>query len=93
MPRSTPEAGSGGVRVAFDVMGGDHGPAEIVPGVLEYARRHLHDELILVGDETTIRALTGDLPRNVRIVHAGSVVGMDEHPAMALRGFQVETPD
>jgi glycerol-3-phosphate acyltransferase PlsX len=77
-------AGSGGVRVAFDAMGGDHGPSEIVPGVLAYARTHPQDELILVGDETTIRALAGELPRNARIVHAGSVVGMDEHPARAL---------
>jgi len=74
-----------GVRVAFDVMGGDHGPTEIVPGVLAYARAHPGDELILVGDESTVRSLAGTLPSNVRIVHAGSVVRMDEHPALALR--------
>ena len=66
-------------------MGGDHGPAEIVPGVLAYANDHPHDELILVGDERTVRDLVGTMPANVRIVHAGSVVGMDEHPARALR--------
>ena len=69
------------VRVAFDAMGGDHGPTEVVPGVLDYARAHPDVELILVGDTDTIR---GDrrrqLPANVRIVHAGSVIGMDEHP-------------
>jgi len=74
-----------GVRVAFDVMGGDHGFSEIVPGVLAYANDHPHDELILVGDEPTVRDLAGTMPANVRIVHAGSVVGMDEHPARALR--------
>ena len=85
-PRSGgPEAGEGGVRVAFDAMGGDHGPAEIVPGVLDYARTHPADELILVGDTETVTAIAGTLPPNVRVVHAGSVIGMDEHPAMALR--------
>ena len=66
-------------------MGGDHGPAEVVPGALDFARSHPHDTLILVGDESTIRAIAGDLPPNVRIVHASQVIGMDEHPALALR--------
>ncbi len=73
------------VRVAFDAMGGDHGPAEVVPGVLDYARAHPDVELILVGDTDTVRGIAGPLPDNVRIVHAGSVVGMDEHPAQAIR--------
>jgi phosphate acyltransferase len=73
------------VRVAFDAMGGDHGPTEVVPGVIDYARSHPDVELILVGDTDTVRRIAGDLPQNVSIVHAGSVVGMDEHPALALR--------
>ena len=73
-----------GVRVAFDAMGGDHGPAEIVPGVLDHARAHPADELILVGDTTAVARIAGALPLNVRIVHAGSVIEMHEHPARAL---------
>jgi phosphate acyltransferase len=73
------------VRVAFDAMGGDHGPTEVVPGVLDYARAHPDVELILVGDTDTVGGIAGPLPDNVRIVHAGSVVGMDEHPAQAIR--------
>jgi glycerol-3-phosphate acyltransferase PlsX len=85
-PRPVPsETGPVGVRVAFDAMGGDHGPSEIVPGVLDYARAHPTDQLILVGDTDTLSRLAGPLPPNVRIVHAGSVIGMDEHPALALR--------
>jgi phosphate acyltransferase len=79
------EAGPGEVRVAFDAMGGDHGPTEVVPGVLDYARSHPAVELILVGDDATLRRIAGPLPANVRIVHAGSVIAMDEHPALALR--------
>jgi glycerol-3-phosphate acyltransferase PlsX len=70
-------------------MGGDHGPAEIVPGALDFARSHPHDEVILVGDESVIRATAAELPANVRIVPSGSVIGMDEHPAKAL----VRKPD
>jgi glycerol-3-phosphate acyltransferase PlsX len=78
------EASPAGVRLAFDAMGGDHGPAEIVPGALEYAQAHPADTLILVGDEASIAGIAGPLPANVRIAHAGSVIGMDEHPARAL---------
>ena len=74
-----------GVSIAVDAMGGDHGPTEIVPGALDHARAHPEDRVLLVGDEATIRSLAGDLPPNVEIVHASEVVGMDEHPAAALR--------
>ena len=74
-----------GVSIAVDAMGGDHGPTEIVPGALDHARSHPEDRVILVGDEAKIRSLAGSLPPNVEIVHASEVVGMDEHPAKALR--------
>jgi phosphate acyltransferase len=66
-------------------MGGDHGPAEVVPGVLDFARANPTDTVILVGDEATMRDLAVDPPANVRFVHASQVVEMDEHPALALR--------
>jgi phosphate acyltransferase len=74
-----------GVRVAVDAMGGDHGPAEIVAGSLSFAASHPADRVILVGDEATIRTLAGPLPANVSIAPASQVIGMDEHPALALR--------
>jgi glycerol-3-phosphate acyltransferase PlsX len=85
-PRPAPlEARTDGVRVAVDAMGGDHGPGEIVPGVIDFARANPDDRWILVGDEATVRGIAGALPANVSIVHASQVVGMDEHPALALR--------
>jgi phosphate acyltransferase len=74
-----------GVTIAVDAMGGDHGPEEVVPGALDHARANPRDRLILVGDEATVRRIAGELPANVSIAHASEVVGMDEHPAMALR--------
>src|SRR3954453_20979604 len=74
-----------GVRVAVDAMGGDHRPSEVVPGAIDHARAHPEDTLILVGDEAIIRGIAGTLPANVSIVPASEVVGMDEHPALALR--------
>lgn len=66
-------------------MGGDHGPTEIVPGALDHARAHPEDRVLLVGNESTVRSIAGDLPANVSIVHASEVIGMDEHPALAMR--------
>ena len=79
-------APSGRVRLALDAMGGDHGPAEVVPGGIRWAKENPHDELILVGDEPLLLELAGGtLPANTRIVHGPDVIGMDEHPAQALR--------
>jgi glycerol-3-phosphate acyltransferase PlsX len=74
-----------GVRLAVDAMGGDHGPEEVIPGALAHAAAYPGDQVILVGDEARVRAIAGELPRNVSIVHASQVIDMDEHPALALR--------
>lgn len=74
-----------GVRLAVDAMGGDHGPSEVIPGALDFARAHPADSVILVGDPAVIRDLAGAMPPNVRVVAASQVVGMDEHPALVLR--------
>jgi glycerol-3-phosphate acyltransferase PlsX len=73
-------------RVAVDAMGGDFAPAEVVAGALAWAREHGDTELLLVGDEARIRAhIEGALPATVTIVPATDSVGMDEHPAAAVR--------
>lgn len=67
-------------------MGGDHGAPEVVPGGIAWARENPADELILVGDEAVIHKIAGrSIPANTRIVHGPDVIGMDEHPAQALR--------
>ena len=48
---TSPSAEHRGVRVAVDAMGGDHGPSEVIPGALDFARAHPTDTVILVGDE------------------------------------------
>lgn len=73
-------------RVAIDAMGGDFAPLEVVAGAVAWARDHDDTELFLVGDEARIRAvLEGHLPATVSIVPASDSVGMDEHPAAAVR--------
>jgi glycerol-3-phosphate acyltransferase PlsX len=84
--RGTDPTGGPSIRVAVDAMGGDHGPEEIVPGVLEYAGLAPHDRLLLVGQPAAIEAAAGGpLPVNVSIVAASEVIDMHEEPALALR--------
>ncbi|MEN6462141.1 MAG: phosphate acyltransferase PlsX [Syntrophomonas sp.] len=75
------------MRIAIDVMGGDHAPTEIIAGALKWAGQS-DSSLLLVGDQEVI---AGELesfaynPEQVSIIHASEVVGMNESPALALR--------
>ncbi len=73
--------------IALDAMGGDHAPAEIVAGALLAQREHGID-VALVGPKDAIEAEIvrhGSVPSAFQIVHASEAIGMDEHPAQAVR--------
>lgn len=75
------------MRIAVDAMGGDFAPKEIVQGAMDAAKKY-DCEIVLIGDEGQIRAeLAGANTEALRIsiVHASEVIGMDEHPAEAVR--------
>ncbi len=76
----------GRIRVAVDALGGDHGPAEVVPGALAWARENPDVDLILVGDEARVAPhVQGGLPPHVTLVPASELVAMDEPAASAVR--------
>lgn len=72
------------MRIAIDGMGGDHAPDEIVSGVIDAAPQVPDARILLVGQKD--RLSRPNLPKNVEIIHASEIVGMDEEPAKALRG-------
>jgi phosphate acyltransferase len=77
------------MRIAVDVMGGDHGCGVVIEGV----QRALETEqritgLYLVGNRTEIHAALpsgGFRDHRVRVVHASEVLTMEDKPAAALR--------
>jgi glycerol-3-phosphate acyltransferase PlsX len=77
------------MRIAVDVMGGDHGCGVVIEG----ARRALQagdkiSTLYLVGDKAEIhRALPkgGFRDHRMRVVHASEVLTMDDKPVAAVR--------
>lgn len=77
------------MRIAVDAMGGDYAPSEIVAGaVLAAADFDGITRLYLVGDETAVRkelARHAKVPGCIELYHASEAIGMDEHPATAVR--------
>jgi phosphate acyltransferase len=79
------------MRIAVDVMGGDHGSAVVVDGVkaaLQGPGNERIRQIYLVGNEAEITArLHGDGGRDARlqIVHASEVLSMEEKPVVGLR--------
>ncbi len=70
-------------------MGGDFAPSALVEGSVRAAQELPSlDELILVGDETRLKAELqhwGPTPSKIRILHCTEVVEMGESPATAVR--------
>ena len=76
------------VRIALDAMGGDHGPAVVVPGAEIAATRKPDVEFILYGDEAVVDPLISARPRLepiCKIVHTDVAVRMGDKPSQALR--------
>jgi glycerol-3-phosphate acyltransferase PlsX len=71
-------------------MGGDHGPQVVIPAAISALKAHPNVSLILVGDETVIKAALENhgaiTDERFLIQHASQQVEMDESPALALRG-------
>ena len=75
------------ITIAFDVMGSDHGPAEVVRGAAQLSLESPHIHALLVGDRAVIDdalAETKHSGERISVQHASEFVGMDEKPGEAL---------
>ena len=78
-------------RIALDVMGGDHAPHTTLDGARIALAKHDDLFLYLVGDEVRLRpmlkhhGLVGELATRFEIVHAASVVTMEDKPTSVLK--------
>jgi glycerol-3-phosphate acyltransferase PlsX len=77
------------MRIAVDVMGGDHGCRVVIEGAkLALQADKRITALYLVGDRAAIHAALpkrGFRDHRVRVVHASEVLTMDDKPAAAVR--------
>jgi glycerol-3-phosphate acyltransferase PlsX len=77
------------MKIALDAMGGDHAPTEVIAGALGAVLAGFveAENLVLVGDQPRIEAelKQQSATHELDIHHAPEVIGMDEHPGLALR--------
>ena len=77
------------MRIAVDVMGGDHGCGVVIEGArLALENNKKISALYLVGDQAAIHAALperGFRNHRMKVVHASEVITMDDKPVNALR--------
>jgi glycerol-3-phosphate acyltransferase PlsX len=71
------------VRIAVDAMGGDNAPGEVLQGAAD-AAEDFGIEVLVVGLPGSVQPLLEKYPKLV-LVPCTQVIGMDEHPAQAVR--------
>lgn len=78
------------MRIALDVMGGDHGPDVTIDGAYLFLKeQNQTDMVVLVGDRSKIEKKLEHIPenyhQNFEIVHAPENIEMDESPTEAVK--------
>lgn len=79
--------GSERVVVAVDAMGGDHAPSAVLDGVADALARDTALEVILTGDAAIVEPFVRAQERCTARATT-ETIGMDEHPASAVRSKQ-----
>jgi glycerol-3-phosphate acyltransferase PlsX len=76
------------VRIALDAMGGDHGPAVVIPGAALALERHPDLHFVMHGNEVDCAPLLKSHPALAAATtfhHTDIAVRMDDKPSQALR--------
>ncbi|MDX6268266.1 MAG: phosphate acyltransferase [Frankiales bacterium] len=73
------------MRVALDLLGGDHAPEAVIDGALLAVAQDPSVEVILVGPPDVAAALLAARGASLPVVSATESVGMDEDPARGVR--------
>jgi phosphate acyltransferase len=76
------------VTISIDAMGGDIGPAAILPGVELALKRRPDIQPLLFGNQIAIDAVLATLPALkavAKVIHCEISVSMDDKPSQALR--------
>jgi phosphate acyltransferase len=79
---------AGDVRIALDVMGGDHGPTIVLAAAAVALERRPDIQFLLYGDKSVITPLVERHPKLAaasRIFHTDVAIKMSDKPSQALR--------
>lgn len=75
------------MKILYDVMGGDHGPKEIIQGAL-IAEREFNIIPVFVGDQQEIKKTLDNKVQEYEIISSDSVIFNEDEPVMAIRRKQ-----
>jgi glycerol-3-phosphate acyltransferase PlsX len=76
------------IKISIDAMGGDHGPATILPGLAVIAERREDVRFLVFGQKDKVMPVLNGLPKLAAIVeftHCDIAVSMEDRPSQALR--------
>ena len=78
------------MKIALDIMGGDHAPLSNIKGAFSYLEEYSNDgvEIILVGDKQEINKIISEYSYNIgkfSIIHTTQVVNMKDKPTRVIR--------
>ncbi|MBA3446814.1 MAG: phosphate acyltransferase PlsX [Pseudaminobacter sp.] len=76
------------IRISIDAMGGDHGPAVIIPALMKVAIRRSDVRFLVYGRADAVRPELDKFPKLAAVtefVHCDIAVRMDDKPSQALR--------
>lgn len=79
---------AGDIIIALDAMGGDHGPAVVLPGAAIALAKRPELRFMLFGDEARIKPELDKLPQlkaRSSVHHTDVAVSMDDKPSQAIR--------
>lgn len=75
------------MKIAVDVMSGDHGPRPLLEGIVE-AVRDYQAKVVAVGDPDQISEIIKDFPeeaKSIEIQSAREIINMEDSPSIAVR--------
>ncbi|UVK53349.1 phosphate acyltransferase PlsX [Mesorhizobium sp. AR02] len=76
------------IRISIDAMGGDHGPAVVIPALMTVATRRPDIRFVIYGREELVRPELAKFPKLAEVsefFHCEIAVRMDDKPSQALR--------
>ncbi|TPN79655.1 phosphate acyltransferase, partial [Mesorhizobium sp. B1-1-5] len=76
------------IRISIDAMGGDHGPAVVIPALMTVATRRPDVRFVIYGREEAVRPELAKFPKLAGVsefFHCEVAVRMDDKPSQALR--------
>lgn len=73
------------MKIAVDAMGGDQGPAVMVPGIVKAKEKYPELEFLLFGDEAQVRQYLPEQHQGIEVIPTSEEITYEDEPVRAVR--------